>query len=128
MAKLSYKLIKVLRGLARRKRKPAFTYSTVRRVESMTDVPDKLGSEIVLVLRKNVAQWAVFMCPCGCGQRLNVNLMRSAEPHWLMSMRRGKVSLSPSLWATEKCGSHFWLVNNGIFWCWERNAGPRPKQ
>lgn len=111
-----------MRGLLRRKKRPAFTYTAVRNAESMTDVPVELGSEIILVKRKGTQLWAVLMCPCGCGERINVNLMRTADPHWMLSVRRGKISLSPSLWVSpKKCGSHFWLIDNGVFWCPRRS-------
>jgi len=84
----------------------------------MTDIPDELGSEIFIVRRNGSPRWAVMMCPCACGERLNVNLMRTADPNWTLSTRRGKVSLSPSIWVSDdKCGSHFWLIENGVFWC-----------
>jgi hypothetical protein len=100
------------------KRRPAFTYTKVQTVESMTDIPDQFGWEIFVVTRNSAPRWVVLQCPCHCGERLNVNLMRTAHPHWKLSLSRGKVSLSPSIWvSSDKCGSHFWLAENGVFWC-----------
>src|SRR5271168_5126321 len=74
------------------------------------------------VRRDSVPLWVVLQCPCRCGERLNVNLMRTARPHWTLSLTRGKASLSPSLWvSTNKCGSHFWLVDNGVIWAPRRS-------
>jgi hypothetical protein len=50
-----------------------------------------------------------------CGERLNVNLMRLADPHWYLSMKRGKAS----------CGSHFWMTDNKVFWLTEESKSDR---
>jgi len=105
-----------------RKQRPSFTYAKVRIVESMSDVPAEVGWEIFVVRRNSVPLWTVLQCPCRCGERLNVNLMRTAKPHWVLSLKREKASLSPSLWVTtNKCGSHFWLVDHGVFWASRRS-------
>lgn len=84
----------------------------------MSDVPDDLASEVFIVTRGGSDRWALLMCPCGCGQRLAVNLMQTIHPHWRLSIKRGKASLDPSIWvAPHKCGSHFWLVDNRVLWC-----------
>lgn len=117
MGKLRDRIAKTFRRWFHKER-AAFTYSGVRTVESMTEIPNELAWQIFIVRRNGVPRWAVLMCPCHCGDRLNVNLMRTVDPHWNLSMRRGKVSLWPSLWVSEaKCGSHFWLTDNGVFWC-----------
>ena len=117
MGELAEKIAKSFRRWFH-KEKAAFTYERVRIVESMTDIPNELGWEVFIVSRNGAVRWAVIKCPCGCGERLNVNLMRSANPHWNLSMRRGRVSLSPSLWVSQaKCESHFWLKDNGVYWC-----------
>lgn len=116
MARLSA-IARRLRGWFR-KQSPAKTYSAVVSVESMTDVPDELGNDVVVVERGGIFRWALLMCPCGCGDRLTVNLMRTVRPYWRLSLKGSKASLSPSIWVSEeKCGSHFWLIKNGVFWC-----------
>lgn len=87
-------------------------------MESMSDLPDKLGWEVFIVGRSGSPKWAVLMCPCQCGERLNVNLLSSADPHWRLSMKWGKASLWPSLWVSpDKCGSHFWMTDNKVLGC-----------
>jgi hypothetical protein len=121
MAKLRETFERMFRRWTRKQR-PAFTYAKVRIVESMSDVPTEIGWEIFVVRRDSLPRWVVLQCPCRCGERLNVNLMRSAKPHWTLSLKRGKASLSPSLWvSTSRCGSHFWLVDNGVFWAPRRS-------
>jgi hypothetical protein len=91
-------------------------YSGVKTVERMSEVPDKTGSFIFIVERGGHAQWAVFDCPCRRGHRLTVSLRKSDHPHWSIRWRGEKLSLSPSLWLTNDCKSHFWIRDNKVTW------------
>jgi hypothetical protein len=85
-------------------------------VESMNDLPKRLTGTLYIIGHSK-PKWAVLACPCGCGERIDVNLMENRQPCWRLSMKSGKASLHPSLWMpTEKCGSHFWLRQNRIDW------------
>jgi hypothetical protein len=73
-----------------------------------------------LVLARDGDQdWAVGLrCPCGCGQRLEMMLLKEVKPCWDLSVdRHGHVSLHPSVWLREGCKSHFWLRSGKIVWC-----------
>lgn len=84
-------------------------------VYEMGQLPRRLGKTLYLV--GEPAKWAVLACPCGCGDRIDVNLMKSRPPVWTLQRANGQISLSPSLWMPpEKCGSHFWVRNNRIVW------------
>src|SRR5579863_4571822 len=88
----------------------------VARVESMNDLPNRL-KESVYIVGKFKPKWVVLACPCGCGDRIDVNLMENRQPFWRLSMEDGQVTLHPSLWMPkEKCGSHFWIRKNRIEW------------
>lgn len=92
-------------------------YAAVRSIPSRDDLPADLGSDIFLVERSGKPLWAVLNCPCKCGDRIDVNLMRSRRPYWRLRRYKGTVSLYPSLWvSSEKCGSHFFLVRNTVRW------------
>jgi hypothetical protein len=57
-------------------------------------------------------------CPCGCGQRLEMMLLKEVKPPWdLFLDMRGHVSLHPSVWLWEGCKSHFWVRSGKIIWC-----------
>lgn len=85
-------------------------------VQSRHDIPDNIGKNLFIVGHSN-PKWVVMKCPCGCGERLDVNLMKSHHPHWNISYQSEKISLYPSIWLSEdKCGSHFWLKKNKIIW------------
>ncbi|WP_237362010.1 DUF6527 family protein [Rhizobium gallicum] len=59
-----------------------------------------------------------MVCPCGCGRRLEVMLLKDVKPRWDLSVdKSGLPSLHPSVWVAEGCRSHFWLRNGKIHWC-----------
>lgn len=61
-------------------------------------------------------KWAYFMCPCGCGQQLALNLMPSQRPVWRVTIRsEADFSIFPSVDSTT-CGAHFWLRAGRITW------------
>jgi hypothetical protein len=92
-------------------------FSSVTVVESMTELPENLKNVIYVVGTAAKYKWVVFNCPCGCGERLDVNLMRSRHPFWKLNLEGGKASLSPSVWVpTDRCGSHFWLIDSQVHW------------
>jgi proteasome lid subunit RPN8/RPN11 len=75
--------------------------------------------EIVFVEDGGKLKWAALLCPCGCGEIIAVNLMRSHYPTWQVRFERDdSVSFQPSLWITEeRCGSHFIIHRGQIEWC-----------
>ena len=95
----------------------------VSEVSTMSDVPKSLARDhIYLVGPRNQQKWAIMACPCGCGDRIDVNLMRARRPAWPLKWRRGEVDLSPSLWRPKStCGSHFWLRGSRIVWVGKTN-------
>jgi hypothetical protein len=90
----------------------------VREVASMQGIPHPVPAEhLFLVGGRSSPKWAVLSCPCGCGERIDVNLMRTRRPTWTLTHRGRSVTLSPSLWLPEeRCGSHFWLDDSRIRW------------
>ena len=90
----------------------------VQMIPSMGELPAMIGDRLYVVGQPGKFKWAILMCPCGCGERLDVCLMPSARPRWELTLREGRASLSPSIWVPrERCGSHFWLQRNKIIWC-----------
>lgn len=88
----------------------------VKFLGSMSELPRRLGSSLYVV-GGDIPKWAILACPCGCGERIDVNLMQSRRPCWQLLLKDGKATLKPSLWVpADKCGSHFWLRKNCINW------------
>ena len=110
-------MIKAWRNLWRPKLREKPHYKNILTVGSMDDVPQAISRDIYLVCRGGTYRWIVLQCPCLCGRRIEVNLMRSRYPYWRLRRHGDSISLSPSLWMSEEtCGSHFWLKRNRVVW------------
>jgi hypothetical protein len=74
-----------------------------------------------VVVERGKPRLLILRCPCGCGDDLLVNLDRRAGKAWYLYQSRKGLSLYPSYWRDDGCGSHFIVWNNQIFWCrsWE---------
>lgn len=91
-------------------------FSRIVRLKSRDKLPDRLGKAL-FIIGDPVEKWVILECPCRCGERIEVNLMKSRSPHWDFVLEDGKVSLRPSLWVpSERCGSHFWITGSRINW------------
>ena len=119
-------IFEYLHGLWKRFKR-RHTLGNLHYVESMQNIPDRLTEHVYIVgLQK--PKWVIFSCPCGCGERIEVNLMQSRHPRWKMQVTKGVISLWPSLWMVDKkCGSHFWIEKNRVIWVPE-NYGQRNKK
>lgn len=82
-------------------------------------LPAQLPVWNLILARDEGEDWSVGMrCPCGCGERLEMMLLKNVRPHWQISINeRGHPSLHPSVWLAEGCRSHFWLRNGKVVWC-----------
>lgn len=88
-----------------------------REIKSLNELPDRLGSYFYIVVNEGHLKWLVFSCPCGCGDKIEVNLMKSIYPVWRLTRSNKGVTLMPSLWrGYGTCGSHFWIRDNKIVW------------
>jgi len=68
-------------------------------------------------------KWLHFVCPCGCREIRSVNLMTKYSPYWTIEITAGdKVSVSPSVWITAECRSHFWIYKNKVLWASSRSG------
>ncbi|WP_456769989.1 DUF6527 family protein [Bradyrhizobium sp. USDA 4448] len=57
-------------------------------------------------------------CPCGCGQGIELLLVKEAKPRWDLSVDPSeRPSLKPSVWLQTGCKSHFWLRRGRVEWC-----------
>lgn len=90
----------------------------VRVIPSMKNLPSSLGKHLFIVGAQSGYKWAILSCPCGCGERIDICLMPSANPRWELSLQKKRASLCPSIWVpADRCGSHFWIRDNRIIWC-----------
>ncbi len=82
-------------------------------------LPARLPTRKVVLAREAEEDWCVGMrCPCGCGHRIELLLIREAKPRWDLTVDAfGWPSLRPSVWLQGGCRSHFWLRHGRIEWC-----------
>lgn len=98
----------------------------IDRIEYMTspnDLPDQISRRVVYVVGNSAYQkWAMFMCPCGTGHLITLNLQVTRTPSW--SFRRDDTgpSISPSVdsYGDRRC--HFWLRGGRVTWAHDRTS------
>lgn len=89
--------------------------------KEVRELPSPLRLRTVyIVLEGKQKLHAAFICPCGCTATILLNLIRDTDPYW--KIRTGKVqgvSISPSIWRTSGCRSHFFIRRGKIIWARE---------
>jgi hypothetical protein len=106
----------VLRGIAaHRPLRKRILFHFVR----VEEFPDKLDHARVYLAGEGDNLWAAAMiCPCGCGDVIELNLLKQARPCWSVQEHSdGTVTLAPSVWRQKGCRSHFLLRHGRIDWC-----------
>lgn len=77
------------------------------------------------VTRGDQPKWALFLCPCGCGDTITLSLQKAHYPRWTTYSSRGnRPSLRPSVWRDVGCFSHFILQDGRIYWCNDTGISP----
>ena len=61
---------------------------------------------------------AAMLCPCRCGQVIQLNLVVGTRPVWTVEIDSDTqaVTLRPSIWRTKGCRSHFLLRRGRVRW------------
>lgn len=82
-------------------------------------LPDRLPRRDLVLMRDDGEDWSIGLrCPCGCGQRLEMMLLKGIRPRWDVTVDdRGRPTLHPSVWLRKGCRSHFWMRRGKIVWC-----------
>lgn len=89
------------------------------RVTEGDSLPAKLPWRDLILARDDGEDWCVGMrCPCGCGDPIELMLIREVKPRWTMKIdTSGRPTLHPSVWRKTGCCSHFWLRDGRVQWC-----------
>jgi hypothetical protein len=92
---------------------------TIFRPVHVEDLPDALSPGSVYLAGEGENLWAAAMlCPCGCGEVIELNLLPQVRPRWAVDEHvDGKLTLTPSVWRQKGCRSHFILRDGRIIWC-----------
>ncbi len=90
------------------------------------DPPEQVATGFVYLVGDGVPWSAMLICPCGCNQTIALSLIPNDRPRWRAREHEdGSVSISPSIWRTKGCKSHFFIKRGKIVWAIDR---PRKKR
>ena len=109
-------LLRILNGRSQ-------TYRTIY----MEELPDRIEAYVIYVLGEGNHRWsAAMLCPCGCGETLQLSLHKDGRPRWDIACHPdGTVSLWPSISRTRGCRSHFFIEQGRVRWCAEQAVSNR---
>lgn len=81
-------------------------------------LPAEMPRRLLVHMVDGRMSWSAgLVCPCGCGEVIELLLLRSADPHWTLSIDRyDRPTLHPSVWKKVGCKSHFWLRKGRVIW------------
>lgn len=96
-------------------------------VENCDDLPEKPRPRRVYLVGERRSPWsAAFICPCGCGELVQLSLIRDDDPSWIASGGDGgRASLHPSIWRIRGCRSHFFIKQGKVVWAKEARPDHR---
>lgn len=82
-------------------------------------LPERLPWRNLVLARGDGEDWCVGLrCPCGCGRRLEMMLLKEVRPRWDLTVDdRGRPTLHSSVWLREGCRAHFWVRQGKVVWC-----------
>lgn len=105
----------LIRALGRRlrRRPPLFCTNYVE------ELPDAVtGGQLFIVGEDGYFWCAAMVCPCGCGETLQMSLLSEGRPRWEFTEHNdGTPTLHPSVWRVVGCHSHFFLRKGVVVWC-----------
>lgn len=92
-----------------------------------TEQPEEMTrGRLYLVVGRSGPKWAIFLCPCGCGERVLLSLSRERRPRWSVDVDwLGRPTFSPSVRQTDGCVSHYWVRKGHVEWCWDSGGTKR---
>lgn len=111
-----------MKWLSKFKKKYEEMYSTEYHFLYLDELPDKVCHKTIYIIGEIKRPWLIaFNCPCGCKDVVQLNLLKEAEPCWRFKIdMKKKISISPSIWKTTGCKSHFFVRNSKINWVLSR--------
>lgn len=88
-------------------------------IEFVNELPETTQERRIYIVGEPNEHWLLaFNCPCGCRKLIQLNLLTDAKPRWKFTiLTNGKIDISPSIWRTTGCKSHFFVRKAKIFWC-----------
>lgn len=89
------------------------------RTTHVVELPNTLKPHRLYVEGEDGEAWIVaFLCPCECGEVIQLNLLTGQRPRWSLTEHEdGTATLHPSVWRHVGCKSHFFLRTGLVSWC-----------
>jgi hypothetical protein len=88
------------------------------RVVFADELPDNIRPFDLHAIGGGQPWLAAFKCPCGCGSTIQLSLLKYDSPRWSLHVEDdGTGTLSPSVWRSQGCRSHFFLKKGRTLWC-----------
>ena len=99
-----------------------FTFKKKIHLVLTNEFPRSFKSNIVYIegdIKIKDYWYSKFVCPCGCGDILTLNLMDDSPPSWRLNIdpQTKHFSFHPSIRRKIKCKSHFWIIKSQVIWC-----------
>lgn len=90
-------------------------------IEACEEAPEAPAARRVYLIGELDDPWAAaFLCPCDCGELIQLSLMRDDDPSWIAcGAAGGRASLHPSIWRIRGCRSHFFIKDGRVVWAKE---------
>lgn len=67
-------------------------------------------------------KYAHFLCPCGCGDVIVLTSNAKVRPRWTFAVdQANRPTVTPSIWRTKGCRSHFLMKAGKIIWVTDQN-------
>jgi hypothetical protein len=85
---------------------------------SLNDIPEIIEPNKVYVVGEKRYKWvAVLVCPCGCKEIIQLNLLKLGNDSWrTIKHFDSSITIRPSIWRTVGCRSHFTIVRGWLNW------------
>jgi hypothetical protein len=96
-----------------------FERTPVYRVIVGEELPDQPQPHKLYLVGDADAHWmAAMVCPCGCGDLIQLATGLTGRPRWDVWLEKGDlITLHPSVRRKVRCRSHFFVRHGKIVWC-----------
>jgi hypothetical protein len=78
------------------------------------DLPEEFEHNVIYIVGSPVCWVLAFVCPCGCKQIIQLNVLKDDYPCWKFSLYRKRITIYPSIKRNTGCKSHFWIYRGKI--------------
>jgi Family of unknown function (DUF6527) len=87
----------------------------------LEELPEKPQQGTIYAIGEGTPWALALLCPCRCGALIQLSLLKDERPSWKMRLdRKGRPTLTPSVWRTAGCRSHFLVREGRVIWCGSR--------